>query len=157
MADLRGLLEDAGYTNVATYIQSGNVVVDHAQRSPAALEDDIEMRIEVATGLDVAVVARSPKELAAVAAGNPFPKADISKLHVAFLKTKPSAGATGALAAQAFAPEEFAVRGREVYLHLPNGMGRAKAPPVVLKAMKVPATVRNWQTLTKLIELVQAR
>lgn len=155
MADLRALLEGAGYENVTTYIQSGNVVLDHPKVAAAKLESDIERAIEGATGHDVSVVVRSRSELAAVAKGNPFPEADTSKLHVAFLKTKPAAGATRALDAKAFAPEEFAVRGREVYLHLPNGMGRAKLPPAVLHTLKTPATVRNWKTVTTLIGLAE--
>ena len=51
------------------------------------------------------------------------------------------------------APEAFTIRRTEVYFHLPNGMGRAKVPDYVGRALKAPMTVRNWRTVTTLLEM----
>jgi uncharacterized protein (DUF1697 family) len=66
---------------------------------------------------------------------------------------KPSAAVLAKLDAERFLPDEFVVRGREFYLHLPNGLGRSKLPPYLDRQLKVPATVRNWNTVNKLLEL----
>jgi uncharacterized protein (DUF1697 family) len=74
-------------------------------------------------------------------------------VHIGFMAEKPSAAALKQLDADSFQPEEFAVRGRDLYLHLPNGMGRAKLPTYLDRQLKIPTTVRNWNTVTKLVEL----
>ena len=66
---------------------------------------------------------------------------------------KPPAAALAKLDAERFLPDEFAVRGRELYFHLPNGMGRTKLPPYLDRQLKIPTTVRNWNTVNKLLEL----
>ncbi len=72
---------------------------------------------------------------------------------MAFLYDKPPAGALAALDLAPFAPDEVVLHGRELYYHLPNGMGRTKLPPFVDRRLKVPATARSWSTLTKLHQL----
>ncbi|HYA67634.1 MAG TPA: hypothetical protein VED63_02780, partial [Acidimicrobiales bacterium] len=67
----------------------------------------------------------------------------------------PPPNATAGFDAAAFQPEQFALVGLEMYLHLPNGMGRAKLPPLLDRKLKVPTTVRNWNTVNKLIELAE--
>lgn len=152
MADLRAILADAGCADVTTYIQSGNAVFTHAARSAPKLETDLEQAIEAATGLHVPVRLRSAAQLAAVVRGNPFPGVEPTKLVVLFLKDKPDPAALRSIDANAFAPEAFVARGREIYLHLPNGQGRAKLPQA-LGRIKTPATARNWQTVMKLLDL----
>jgi uncharacterized protein (DUF1697 family) len=151
MTELAALFAEAGCESVTTYIQSGNVVFTHRTRSAEKLRVDLEDRIEAATGFDVVVVLRTASELAKVIANTPFPDADPSKLAVSFLIRKPASGALDKVDASAFAPDEFALVGREIYLHLPNGFGRAKLPPVL--DAKAPGTVRNWRTVTMLHEL----
>jgi uncharacterized protein (DUF1697 family) len=153
MAELRELFESLGYADVHTYIQSGNLLFS-APRSPkpAVLESAIQGRF----GLAVDVMLRSGAELQRVVEGNPFPDADRSRLHVGFMGTKPTAAALASLDRDAFLPEQSAVAGREVYLHLPDGMARTKLPAYVLRQLKVPATMRNWNTVTKLAELAHS-
>ncbi len=150
MAELRELFEGLGLDDVRTYIQSGNAVFS-AKRRPAAatLESAIEQRF----GLKVDVMLRTAAELRRAAERDPFPKAERSKVHVGFLARRPAAAVVRAIDAEPFRPEEFAVVGSELYLHLPHGLGRSKLPDFVLRRLKVPATLRNWRTLTKLIEL----
>ena len=144
------MIESLGHDDVRTYIQSGNVVFS-AKRRPAAAT--LESAIEQKFGLKVDVMLRTPAQLAKAVERNPFPKADRSKLHVGFMARAPGAAAVRAIDADAFLPEEFAVVGSELYLHLPKGMGRTKLPDFVLRRLKVPTTLRNWNTVTKLIEL----
>jgi uncharacterized protein (DUF1697 family) len=152
MSDLRAVFEDAGATAVTTYIQSGNVVFSHPSRSLPALESELERRITALAGFDVAVMLRTAGDFAAIIADAPFPKAALPTVHVAFLKQRPTRAARDALTAAAAPGEEVAFGIREAYLHLPNGVGRAKLPAALPK-LETPATVRNWRTVTKLHEL----
>ena len=152
MADLKEGFEAMGFDEVRTYIQSGNVLFSGKKRpAPAVLEAAIERRF----GLEVDVMLRSPTELERALERNPFPHADRSKLHVGFMATKPRPAAVAALDGDPFLPEEFAVVGTELYLHLPGGMARTKLPDYVLRRIKVPTTIRNWNTVTKLAELAR--
>jgi uncharacterized protein (DUF1697 family) len=152
MSELRTALAGAGYDDVVTYIQSGNVVLGHPRRSRAALEADLEARVREVAGFEVTVVARSAGEWAKVVEGNPFPGVEPTKLHVAFLKQRAKRTKLAGIDASSFAPERFAVAGSEIYMHLPDGIGRAKLPPK-LGVLDTPMTVRNWGTVTKLLAL----
>lgn len=159
MADLREVFAAAGAHDIATYIQSGNVVFTHPARSQPALAAELEQRIAKKVGLAVPVVLRSAGELARAIADSPFPDADADELHVAFLATRPPANVPP-IDARAFAPERCAVIGRDLYLYLPNGMGRSKLAAAVLArptAIGAGGTARNWRTVLKLSELASAR
>jgi uncharacterized protein (DUF1697 family) len=152
MADLKVILTGAGCSDVVTYIQSGNVVFSHQAPDAQALE----AAIEKATGMAVPVILRSSADLARVIEDNPFDEPDPTRLHVGFLAGQPKEGAEAAFAA-VVAPfpdnqERFALIGDHLYLHLPEGLGRAKLPQA-LGVWKTPITVRNWRTVIKLAEL----
>jgi uncharacterized protein (DUF1697 family) len=150
MSELRTLVETLGYTDVATFIQSGNVVFTAgASVTPSSLETAIAKRF----GIDITVVLRTPRELTRVVEANPFTGVDPSRLHVGFMAQKPSAAAAKTLDAERFRPDEFGIRGSELYLHLPNGMGRSKLPTYIDRQLRIPTTIRNWATVTKLVEL----
>jgi uncharacterized protein (DUF1697 family) len=158
MPELKSLLASMGLADVSTYIQSGNVVFSSPTRDAPALAGAIEERIAEAFGVSTTVLLRTPAELAEIAGSNPFlgREADLTKLHVVFLSASPAAGAVGELDPERSPPDEFSVRGREIYLHLPNGAGRSKLTVDYFeKRLGVRATARNWKTLTKLIELTQ--
>ena len=147
MAELKRALEERGYNDPKTLLQSGNVVVDKATAA------DIETVIKEVFGLDVRVMTRTHAELKAVVDNNPFTQhaSEGSKLHVAFMATKLS---KVDLDPTVYAPDEFALNGREIYLWYPNGMGRSKllgdAPSRKIGAV---ATVRNWNTVLKMLDL----
>lgn len=153
MAALREVVAGLGYADVATVVQSGNVVFG----ADGPVDGDaMASAIEKAFGLQVDVMIRSGAELAAVAEANPWPAAPPSSLHVGFLAGAAAGGAEGALGdAARFLPEEARLSAdrREVYYLLPNGIGRAKLPPALGRRLGVPLTVRNWNTLGKLITL----
>jgi len=153
MAALRETCTAVGCEDVVTYIQSGNVVLASkltAEKLRTALEEAIAKDF----GFKPAVMIRTAKELAAVAGRNPYPDADDKTLHVGFLHGAPNAATKKCLAAIDCAPEDLTVVGRDVYLHLPNGMGRAALPVQMERCLRpTPITVRNWRTVTKLVEL----
>ena len=153
MADLRELVGEAGGTDVQTYIQSGNVVFEHVQMKDDALRDDLEQRLEAAFGFKVPVILRRGSAWDAVIKHNPFPDDEPTRLHVVFLRDEPPKGATDGIDRERFAPEEFLLRGREIYLHLPDGTGRAKLPAALTRVIGTPDTARNWRTVLKLAAL----
>ena len=157
MASLRDIVEASGGESVATYIQSGNVVFSHPDRSAARLEAELERRLERASGMIVPVVLRTMPQWESIIAGNPFPHAGPKYLHVLFLKQRVSARAFAGLDLKALLPEELAVRDRHMYLHLPNGMGRARLPLVLERQGPKDAvgTARNWATVCALRELAK--
>ena len=150
MTELRALVESLGHTEVSTFIQSGNVIFT-ARRTVTS--KSLEAAIEKQFGIDITVVLRTAPELEKVVKANPFPDVDRSKLHVGFMAKKPTPAAVAKLDPDEYAPEQFAIHGAELYLHLPNGMGRTKLPAYIDRRVKVPTTIRTWNTVTKLLEL----
>jgi len=153
MSALRAVVESLGHTDVTTYIQSGNVVFNSTKSVTSAA---LERAINDEFGFDITVVLRTKAELRRVVKDNPFARADLKTVHVGFMASKPSAATVRDLDgvhADQFAPDEFAIKGTNLYLHLPNGMGRSKLPPYLDRKLKVPTTVRNWNTVLKLMEL----
>lgn len=157
MAELKSVLSARGLEDVVTYIQSGNVVF-RSTGAGRAVAAGIEQQIAESFGITVAVLMRTPAELAEIAESNPFlgGEADHSRLHVVFLASTPTAKATAQLDPERSPPDEFSVRGREIYLHLPNGAARSKLTiDYFERRLEVAATARNWKTLLKLLELSQ--
>ncbi|MGA9564194.1 MAG: DUF1697 domain-containing protein [Candidatus Korobacteraceae bacterium] len=159
MADLRALCESLGHCNVQTYVQSGNVVFQTKGRDAAAkIAAKIEGAIEKTHGFRPDVVLRTVPEMREVIAKNPFAKRkDIEpgKLIITFLATEPTAESRAALSLLKPDPEELCANGREVYVHFPDGMGRSKFVPVLGRALKGKGTARNWNTVTKLLEMAE--
>lgn len=153
MADLRRVFEDAGLEDVSTYLQSGNVLFA-SKRSGARLASSLERAIHEELAPGVSVLLRSKTELAQVVAANPFEGREVSKLHVTFLEKRPGPARARTLDPDLAAPDEFRLRGRELYLHYPNGYGRSKLTNAYFeKQLGVAATTRNWRTVTALAEL----
>ncbi len=161
MPKLRSLFEDLGHDDVATYLQSGNVVFQ--SRSSSAQERiiaGIERGISNTCSLDVSVLLRSRLEMEHVAAGNPFDTegAEGKSLHIMFLAGAPAPGAVTKLDPARSPPDEFEVGDREVYLRYPNGSGRSKLTiDYFERTLGTSATARNWNTVTKVMMLMQER
>jgi uncharacterized protein (DUF1697 family) len=149
MAELRRVLEDAGYESVRTYIQSGNVVFEHEQPNAAGLE----AAVAEAFGVRSTVVLRTARQLHTLTRKHPF-GADTSSSYVAFLAAKPKAAALRALSERDAGPDRFERVGPDIALHYPNGVQGSRLTAARLeKALGVPATVRTWRTVEKLTEL----
>lgn len=161
MAQLRELFARLGHRAVRTYVQSGNVVFTAADpdATPAQLAEAIERAIEEELGFPVVVMVRTRDELAAAIDRDPFRGvADHpSRYHVLFLGGEVDSDGLEEIDAAAFEPERFAVRGRELYLWTPEGIGRSKlAQALSRRRLGVEATARNWRTVTTLLALADA-
>jgi len=155
MAELKALYESLGFKNVTTYIQSGNVVFETDQDRPDKLEASIERAIEKKYGFPVTVIVREPAELRRIISGNPFlasKNVDEIRLYVTFLRSKPPAALLKSIqTVAAKSPDEYAINGREIYLHCPNGYGKTMLSNTFFeKQLKIVATTRNWKTVNTL-------
>jgi uncharacterized protein (DUF1697 family) len=149
MADLRGLFGALGYADVRTYIQSGNVVFNAPAGAPTRIRSAVEKAIEEAFGFDVTVLLRTAAEMKATAKQNPYG----DDAYVTFLDDTPDAKRVKALDTAAFAPDEFAIYGRDVFVRCPNGYGRTKINNTFFeRKLATKATTRNWRTVTTLLE-----
>ena len=155
MADLRALLTDAGYADVRTYVQSGNIVLG-GDEPPAVLEAAVAELIADRFGFAVPAMARTAAELAAVIDHDPIPGAaqDPKRYQVTFLAEAPEESVVARLREHATASERVAVHGRELYSFHPDGIARSKlALRLTAKELGVTATARNWRTVTTLREM----
>jgi uncharacterized protein (DUF1697 family) len=157
MADLRQLFESLPAQSVSTYVQSGNVVFARRARQPESdLVATIESRIQDTFGVSIAVLLRTTDEMNRIVRANPLLGGgrDESKLHVTFLVRPPESKRVERLDPEAGGDDEFQLRGREVYLHTPNGYGHSKLTNAFLeRKLGVPATTRNWKTVATLAHL----
>jgi len=155
MAELRTLLADAGYEDVATYVQSGNVVLS-ADATTATLESDVSALIGERFGFEVPVVGRTAGQLAAVVARDPFGDVadDPKRYHVSFLSKPVSREVRSQLEAACAEDERVAFDDREVYAWTPGGAARSKLWNALGgPGLGVVATARNWTTVTTLARM----
>jgi uncharacterized protein (DUF1697 family) len=158
MPKLRQALAGAGFENVGTYLQSGNVVVSSGLR-PAALEQRCKRLIADEFGLDIDVVVRTRAELARVVRRNPLRDVvtDPKRYQVSFLAKKLPAQTLARLEAAVVPPEQLVASGRELYAWHPKGVARSRLwAQLAGKELGVVATARNWTTVTSLLELADA-
>ena len=159
MTDLAGLFEEAGCAGVRTYIQSGNVLFTASRARAEKLPGLIASGIADRFGYQVPVLLRTAADLGETIRQNPFLEAGASEnwLHVLFLADQPDAGRVAALDPLRSPPDAYAVRGREIYLRLPNGGAKTKLTNAYFDSrLATISTVRNWRTVLKLFELAQA-
>jgi uncharacterized protein (DUF1697 family) len=154
MTRLREILTARGHGDVRTHLRSGNVVLD-STLPEAALAADLSAAIAEEFGFDVPVVVRTGTELAAVVAGDPFATVatDPARYLVTFMAEPPDPAAVDALP-PAEGGGDYLVRGRELYLWLPDGI--QNTPLASWKWDRLigrPGTARNWNTVVRLAEL----
>ena len=160
MDALRGSLEKASLKQVATYIQSGNVVFDAGKRNAFSLAEKIEQRILNDFGISPLAITRSLDELESIVKANPYlrdKKLDAEKCHVIFLAEPATAAAATELRTSLTAPPDLShLSKREIYLHLPNGVSQSSlwGNPVERRLLK-RSTMRNWKTVTALLAMAQ--
>lgn len=159
MDHLREIYESLGFTDVQTYINSGNVLFKTGARDLVRLRKKIEDAIESACGFRSDVILRTPAELREVLARNPYaarPNLDASRLGIHFLAGDPDAAARQKALAIDCAPEELQIHGYELFIYYHSGMARPKLKlPVVEKTLGTLGTTRNWNTVRKLLELAE--
>lgn len=157
MADFRGHLQNLNFTEVQTYIQSGNAVFKSKKIITKALESKIAKKILTEYGFEVSVIVRTPDELQEVVVNNPFRKdKELNKLYITFLSNKPTIENLNKLKGIDHSPEEYVLKGKTIYFYSPHGYGKAKMNNNFFeKKLKVNATTRNWKTVNKLAEMAK--
>jgi uncharacterized protein (DUF1697 family) len=160
MDALRAIYESLGLESPRTILQTGNVVFRTTERNLPRLAARIEDAIEREAGFRPRVILRTTGELREAMAGNPFAERsgiEPAKLLLTFLDGGTTPQACGKAQAICAGPEELHIRGRHLYTYYPNGMGRSKLQPGALdKALGIPGTGRNWNTVAKLLEAAEA-
>lgn len=155
MAELKELCENLGWQNVSSYIQSGNLVFE-SEIENHQLENTLNDAIRINYGYEVPVIVRSRKEWEDCVSGNPFfnDTSDITRLHCAFLKRKPSPEAIKKLSEQTLQQDRFEIIDRFVYIDCEGKYHQSRLNNNFLeKILEVSATTRNWKTVLKLLEL----
>jgi uncharacterized protein (DUF1697 family) len=162
MDALQRVYESLGFADVRTLLQSGNVVFRSTLDGRERLAQRIVQELERQLGLRIEVMLRTLAEVESIVERGPVlaARADPSKLLVMFLSSVPSAAAQAALLKwhkSKELPEMLELRGPEIYLYYPNGVGRSKLTSAVIESkLDTWGTARNWNTLVKLVEIGRA-
>lgn len=158
MADLQALCRELGWTEVTTYIQSGNVAF-RAEGTAGSLEEALERGIERRFGLQIPVLVRAAEEWPAYVRGNPFPEASEREPNLVMLalsKLAPKEDAAERLQERAADGERVARVGDALWIHYAGGAGRSRLSPALLDRLAGSCvTARNWRTVLKLEELAK--
>lgn len=152
MAELRNLLESAGYEGVRTYIASGNVLLE-TRDGAAEVATALEHLVADSFGVTTTAILRKPRDLAKTVEAHPFGK-DTSETYVAFLAARPADAAAVRLEEAARDADQAVVAGSDLYLRLPRGVQGSRLSAARIESLLgVPATMRNWRTVVALAEL----
>ena len=153
MADLKACCESMGLRDVRTHLQSGNVVFRTAKTDRARLAKDLE----AALGVEAKIILRTADELRAAIAANPMPEEaqrTPSGFIVMFLSDKPAATAMQSLRDAYSGPEKMQLHGAELYIEYGAGMGTSKLSLALIeRKLGIAGTARNWNTVTRLLEI----
>jgi uncharacterized protein (DUF1697 family) len=158
MKSLAALCDAQGCAGVQTYIQSGNVVFRAGTKVAAGFAAKLKTQIKQELGFETTVILRTAAEFRAAAENNPYltSKVDTKLLHVMFLAGEPNLTDVVKLSPVCEGEEAFSLRGREIFFYLPNGMGHSKMASYRFdKVLRTVGSVRNWQTVQKLIGLCE--
>jgi uncharacterized protein (DUF1697 family) len=161
MEVLKSLLEGIGFVNVQTYIQSGNVFVDTDEESTSKVAFLIKQEIFKALGHEVPVIVIGKEDLEHCFKNNPFLKekdVDTKKLYVAFVSSELKKDSIHELKVSQFKPDEASVDHRRIYIKYAVGAGKTRLDQKYIeKKLNVTATIRNWNTVSHLLELYKER
>ena len=157
MPELVQAFKKAGFRNVRTYIQSGNIIFETVEESTELLTEKIRGLITKHFGLTIHAVVLTPQELADIVTNNPFPKMpgiDLSKLHITFLDRDIEPEKAEKLLSYNYPPDKIIIGSGAVYVHCPDGYGRTKYHNnFIEKKLSANATSRNWNTCLKILEM----
>lgn len=159
MADLRDMITALGFSDVRTLLQSGNVVFRGPAKAPAKLETQLEAAIEKRLGMTVDCHVRTADEWKAIVKANPFAAEalkDPGHLLVTCFKAPLDTANVKAVQAAITGPEILKADGRQLYMVFPDGIGNSKATVVMDRKLAARGTSRNWNTVQKLLALVEA-
>ena len=155
MKALAKIFEEAGCESVESFIQSGNIVYGCQAKTAAKLPAQVCQQIEHQFGFKTSLIARDLPEMQKIAEANPYE--DLERAHIAFLASQPTPEQMATLDPNRSVPDRFHMVGREIYLHLPNGVARSKLTNAYFDSkLKTVSTVRNWRTVLKLLAMMSA-
>ena len=156
MEDLKKLYLSLGYSDVQTYIQSGNVVFTSGKEE-RILEKEISDKISQSFGFDVEITIKTKEYLEKILSINPYRKLNdfnTKIMYFTLLKDEPEQNAIDKLKSDKPVNDTFEVIGKEIYVYCPDGYGRTVYSNNYFEnKLKIKATTRNWNTITKMIEL----
>jgi uncharacterized protein (DUF1697 family) len=154
---LKKLLENIGFTNVRTYIQSGNVLVDTTEESQTKVGFDIKQEIYKVLGLDVPIIVLKKTDLEACFTNNNFlkePNVDLKKTYFAFISKELEATALNDLRMSQVKPDAAQIDKNRIYIKYDIGAGKTKFDQKYIeKRLNVTATIRNYNTTSRLLEM----
>lgn len=155
MAELREQLSALGFSNLTTYIQSGNVIFKSIKKPNLELENSIQQKIKEAFGFDVPVIVRSIEDWQKVVDAFPFKKGlEPIRLLITFLKSEPENIPYEEIDKLKAKDDEIEIGQKEIYLYVPNGYGKTKLNNTTLeRKLNVTATTRNWKTISTLLNM----
>jgi uncharacterized protein (DUF1697 family) len=157
MEALRDMYIKLNFSEIKTYIQSGNVVFNFKSSNTKAIEKLINNQLKNDFELEVPVIVKSAQEIKLISNSNPFlihRQEDITKLHVTFLSDEPNKNAIEPRQSNINTTDEFIIVSNVVYLFCPNGYGNTKLTNTFFEnKLKVTATTRNWKTIMQLVEM----
>jgi uncharacterized protein (DUF1697 family) len=158
MAELKAMLEERGFEEVRTVLQSGSVVF-RARGDSAGVGRALTEGLADRFGLTSEVIVRTAKEWRRTVADNPYAKDaadDPARMHVMPLSAPPAAGALDALRAAIKGPETVELKGDTLYAVYPDGMGHSKLTLALIeRKLGVKTTARNWNTVQKILALFE--
>jgi uncharacterized protein (DUF1697 family) len=158
-SDLTTFFAGLGFLDAATLLQSGNVVFTSQKVASAALEQRLREEAKSRLKLDTDFLVRTAKEWRRIVDDNPFPHeatSDPARLHVMALTGEPKRASVQALQNAIVGAECMVARGRQLYIHYPDGAGGSKLQPALItRHLGVRGTARNWNTTLKLLALVE--
>jgi uncharacterized protein (DUF1697 family) len=161
MEALKMTLNAIGFQNVQTYTQSGNVFVDSEEENAAAVGFKIKQEIFKSFGHEVPIVVIAKSDLESCLKNNPFLKEkdfDIKKLYVAFISKALQSDSMNDLKISQFKPDEASIDANRIYIKYAVGAGKTRFDQKYIeKKLNVTATIRNWNTVTKLLQLYEEK
>ncbi|MES0026989.1 MULTISPECIES: DUF1697 domain-containing protein [unclassified Mesorhizobium] len=151
-------IKQLGFTDVASYVQSGNVVFRTKKGDAATLAKQIEMAFEKKWGFHSRIMVRDLSWFERLVKENPYPEVagDPTKLHAYTLERQPTADEIARLAEKCTGPESFEVRDDVLYLKAPDGLGKSVFANLIPRVLKVPGTARNWRSVLALLQMARS-
>jgi uncharacterized protein (DUF1697 family) len=158
MADLKAILTGIEFKNVTTYIQSGNVIFDSNEIDKSLLERKIREAIKRKSRIEVAIFVKTKEQIQSLVSNNPFEKnMDEKRIYVTMLSKAPVGEKVGKIEAVNGANEKFILKKDVIYSYYGNGYGKSKYTNNYFeKVLDVSATTRNWTTINKIFDIMNA-
>jgi len=158
MADLKIFLEDIGFKNVRTYIQSGNIIFEYIKTSQTDLANRIKNEIQKQYSFEVPTLVLTSDYIKNILDNNPWGKnKETCQMYFTLLEEQTLSKNITKIKRENYLPDEFSIDGKVIYLYIPNGYGRTRLNNNFFeKKLQVQATTRNWNTLNKILEIANS-